>query len=235
MILSILITAAASVNLFLFSSMRNYSRETFLLANLQGIFIIHSAHLIFDFHQQEDYSLLLKSSFNILYLPLLWLVVYAMTSTVGVALIRALLGLCLLIFSFFYYHLLIEHSMKFVSYANLLYHFQIVVLAVLSQHALAARERLKALDDPATYSQYRLTRTWCFVLLTPYIVDLTCYALPSDNFLVAYTPVISQEGVTGIITLSLMLLSGFRLIQHKRLLRTANGSHLLKEIEDLAF
>jgi hypothetical protein len=235
MILSILITAAASVNLFLFSAMKNYSRETFLLAILQGIFIIHSAHLIFQLGQPDDYSLLVKSSFNILYLPLIGLIIYGTTFAIPRLIVRIVLALSIVSFAFIYGQLLLIRSMAFISFANLMYHLQIVLVAALAQHILAACDKLKSLSNTVTLSQFRLARTWSFILLTPYAIDLICYAIPSDNFLVPYKPAFSQDAATEIFTLTLMLWSGFRLVQHKKLLESEHGAHSLRKIKDLAF
>jgi hypothetical protein len=142
------------------------------------------------------------------------------------------IGIC--IFSLFvwcYYEMFILRSMAAYSLANLIWHAEVVSIAIVGQNLWSSFARAEA-GSRLYHHIVWLATIFIMVVLSPYIVQLASYTFPPDNFLIPYSEVIPPEKSTSVLTMVLLLLLVYRLLVFKGIMEK---SRLLKESRRLKY
>jgi hypothetical protein len=233
MMLHISVIILALAILLLLGTIRRYNREMFLLGVITGVLIVQYLHFIFEaLTGRRDYSLVVNAAFAMLYLPLFSVFPYVLRRNKRMIAIWFVIGIC--IFSLFvwcYYEMFILRSMAAYSLSNLIWHAEVVSIAIVGQNLWSSFARAE------TRSRLHHHIVWLagiciMVVLSPYIVQLASYTFPPDNFLIPYPEVIPPEKSTSVLTMVLLLLLVYRLLVFKGIMEK---SRLLKESRRLKY
>lgn len=218
MISTILITLAAAIALFLLSSFRKHQGHAVPLATLAGVFIIHSAHKIFEgigigLH---DYRLLVDATFMLPYIPLIALCIVDQSQVRRISMAWLfMLVLTVAAAIFLYTSFFILKTRSILNYANLIWHLEVVALALLAQKAWQAGMKKEADQSMFQRRYLALVKTWIVILLLPYVVSLISHVLPEDNFVFSYAPLLSLNALVELGTITLLAMLLVRLYRFK--------------------
>lgn len=239
MILTIAITCLSIGNLFLLNSLRSYSREIFWIALMNGIYIIQAAHLLFDgiSVSPDDHPLMVNAVFTTLYFPalgILYCYLHSRTNRIKYFLYAG--AFIAALFAPLYYKIFIEGSMPVMSYANLIWSVEIILIVVLVYEFSGGAGTNDALASSLTRSYRSLSKIWCAIIIAPYLVGLAAVMFPPDNYFISYKPLMTTQDAIQTATCGLLLRFLFAILHHKHVIdkqRSANA--MTGKFKDLAY
>ena len=136
MMLQISVIVLAITILLLLSTIRRYDREVFLLGVITGVLIVQYLHFIFEeITGKRDYSLGVNATFAMLYVPLFSVFPYVLRRDKKMITTWFVIGIC--IFSLFvwcYYEMFLLRSVAAYSFANLIWHADVVAIVIVAQN-----------------------------------------------------------------------------------------------------
>lgn len=239
MILTIAITCLSIGNLFLLNSLKSYSREIFWIALMNGIYIIQAAHLLFDgiSVRQDDHPLMVNATFTILYVPALGALYCILRSRIRRTNLFIIAGvLAVWLFIFLYHRIFVSASMPVMSYANLIWNIEIILVILLLYELWGGTKTGDAVRSSLCRSYRSLGGIWCAVIVMPYLVGLGAAMFPPDNFLIAYKPIMRTELVIQLATCAALLRFMFAILRHRTIIDKQRSTNVVPgKFEDLAF
>jgi hypothetical protein len=141
----------------------------------------------------------------------------------------------LLTFVLLYYGMFIARLMALISYANLIWHAEIIAIIIITQEIWSRSGRIES-NNAVGRSHFMLIKIWTVILLIPYFVPLASVALPADNFLIPYRPMLTTVSLVEWLTAFSLLVFGAFILRHKAIIgRERSASPLARNMEDLAF
>lgn len=218
MILPILVTLTGAIALLYIGSFPRSTKELITVSTMLGIFILHSAHTIFMEADNiiQDHQYVVSAAFNILYIPMIFQYQRQITGCPRSHLPgRFIFFLSFLISVVLYIKSARNPDMTLYSYAPLIWGLSYLVLS------FACLRKKIFTTQRQEYLPYnrKLNVTLTYLLLvifSPVITSLFISVFPSDNFLIPYKPLISEEKSTYLLSLALLIMFMTRLMELRK-------------------
>jgi hypothetical protein len=219
MMLQIAVITISLAILFLLNDIRRYTREMFLLGVINGLLIVHYVHLVFEeFAGTVDYSLVVNATFTMLYIPLFSVFPYVLSRNRKVITNWFIAGVGIfLIFVWCYYEMFMLRSMAAYSFANVIWHAEIVSVLIIAQNFWSFV--MKTEKRSGSYQKiFGIVSVYFVIVLAPYALQLASYTFPPDNFLIPYPQVILSKNSVHVLTMVLLLIIVLRLLVFKKVM-----------------